>query len=152
VRSTSTTWRPLRGDVAIPEAEFYTLVGRDDLAANARSRRRAAVLGVTLGSVAAAVGSGLLFYGISRTRETTLPASFPGGPPIPFTEGYIDGPMAVAGSVLATVGTIGVTVGLNRGRRRSTHAQAAAEKADRYNARLAESLAAPAADGPTTDI
>lgn len=135
---TTFTWNAYRGDDAIGEAAFYTLVGREDLAARARSRRGAATTLVVVGTVAAVAGTALTLLSTDPFGDSTYEVP------------ELNYPLFIGGLALAAGGGIGFRAGLHRFRTRATHGQAAHEMSERYNADLVEMLTAPPPP-PTTD-
>ena len=147
--NTSHGWHVYRGDEEIGEAEFYQLTGRDDLLALRRSRQSSGTAMLVGGLAAAIAGTGLAMFGMLRTTEVTEPPLFPGGSPETYEEMDLSYPLLIGGTIVAAGGAAIGQIGLNRIRRRATHAGRAAELVELHNARLIEALLAPPPADPS---
>jgi len=145
------SWSAYRGNERISEIAFYDLTGQEELASRARARRGRATTMVVLGTLALAAGTAALMLSESTEDVTRVV----GEPPFSYTETeriwHTNYPLAIAGGTVATAGIVSFSLGVPLFGRRVTHAQAAHEMTERYNAGLAEMLVAPPPPPATID-
>jgi len=139
------TWTAYRGDAPLTEMEFYRLVGRDDLLAQAVARQNTARNLTIGGGVALAIGT----VGVLLAARQATSVDYDVEPEYD-PASILTSPAFLIGMAGLTAGGLMVTYAVPLTRRRATHAVAAQEMTERYNVEILRMLTAPPPPPPIT--